>query len=417
MEKAIEFLSKRVDEAEIFYLNSSSNTVEVKSGKVDVFKENAGSGYGIRVINDKRTGFYFCNKLSNEALEKAVKISHVAQEDENSTLPQGQDYLEHGGYDPRIDKIDADKALEFVDALLQSCDDFKVTPTSGSISWGRSEVKILNSNGVEGSDKGTSISGILSAIARDNDVSTGYYYDVSRYLDIDFFNIGREASKLARESVNAQIMGSKKVSITLLPEAVSELLENTLIPCFSADSVQRGRSLLAGKIGETVFSDLLGLEDDATLDRGLDTSKFDSEGVRSQKNVLVKEGVLEGFLYDSYTASKGATESTGNAFRHSYAVPPGVGPSNIVVSGKGGLSDDGLLVHGLIGAHTSNPISGDFSVETRNAFLDGKPVKKAIISGNIFDLLNKIVGFGKDYKQYSTVRAPSMEFEEIQVSG
>lgn len=417
MEKAIKLLSKKVDEAEILYLSSSSNTVEIKAGKVDLFKENSSSGYGIRVIKDKRTGFYFCNTLTPEAVEKAVKISKVAQRDEHSSMPSGQDYEDLLGYDSRIDDINVDDALGFVEALLQPCDEYHVTSTSGTVSWGRSEVRILNSNGVEGSDRGTSISGFLGTVARDKDVSSGFYFDVSRFLDLDFYGIGKEASRLAHESLNAKEIGTKKVSLTLLPPAVSELLESTLIPSFSADNVQRGRSMLADKMGEGVFSDLISLEDDGTLDKGLDTSKFDSEGVRSHRTGLVRDGVLEGFLYDTYTANKGALESTGNASRPSYSAVPGVGPSNVVVSGKGGLSGDGLLVHGLIGAHTSNPISGDFSVETRNAFLDGRPVKKAIISGNIFDLLNKVVGFGDDYKQFSTVKTPSMEFEEIQVSG
>ncbi|MFQ5975428.1 MAG: TldD/PmbA family protein [Candidatus Hydrothermarchaeales archaeon] len=417
MEKAIELLAREVDEAEIFFSVSSSNTVEIKAGKVDLFKENSSSGYGIRVIKDKRTGFYFCNILTPEAVEKAVKISNVAQEDSHSALPQRQDYTDFKGYDVRIDDIDVDEALAYVEALLQSCDEYKVSSTSGAISWGRSEVKILNTNGVEGSDKATIISGFLSTVAKNKDVSSGFYYDISKFLDLDFYSIGREASRLAKDSLNAEKIGTKKVSVTLLPLAVTELIENTLGPSFSADNVQRGRSMLADKIGENIFSDAMNLEDDATLDKGLETSKFDSEGVRSQKTQLVKNGVLKGFLYDTYTAKKDKKESTGNSGRSSYSVLPNVGPSNTIISGKGGLSEEGLLVHGLIGAHTSNPISGDFSVETRNAFLNGRPVKKAIISGNIFDLLNKVVGFGKDYKQFSAVKAPSMEFEEIQVSG
>ncbi|MFQ5888121.1 MAG: TldD/PmbA family protein [Candidatus Hydrothermarchaeales archaeon] len=417
MEKSIELLSKEVDEAEIFFSSSSSNTVEVKAGKVDLFKENSSSGYGIRVIKEKRTGFYFCNKLTPEALDKAVKVSNVSQRDEHSALPERQEYEDLQSYDSRIDDIGTEKALEFVEALLQPCNQYKVLATSGAISWGRSEVKILNSNGVEGSDRGTVISGLLSTVAKDKDVSSGFYFDISKSLDLDFYSIGEEASRLAKDSLNGEKMDTRKVSIILKPMAVSELIENTLIPSFSADNVQRGRSFLAGKTGEKISSDIIDLEDNATLDKGLETSKFDSEGVRSQKTSLIRKGVLKGFLYDTYTANKENKDSTGNAARPSYSTLPGVGPSNIIVKGKGDLSDEGLLVHGLIGAHTSNPISGDFSVETRNAYLDGKPVKKAIISGNIFEILNKIVGFGNDYKQFSSVKAPSMEFEEIQVSG
>ncbi|MFQ6136120.1 MAG: TldD/PmbA family protein [Candidatus Hydrothermarchaeales archaeon] len=417
IEKTIEALSREVDEAEIFSLKASTNTVGIKKGSVDLFKENSSFGFGIRVIRDKKAGFYFCNSLARDAIEKAIKISKLAQEDEYSTLPQRQDYRDIGGYDKRIEDIDSEQALEFVDALIRPCKEYKVTPTSGVISWGESEVRILNTNGVEGFDRGTVISGFLSTVAKAGDVSSGFHFDVSRELDLDFQGIGKEASRLARDSLNAEKIGTRKIAVTLLPLAVSELLGNVLIPSFSADNVQRNRSFLADKLGEKIFSESLDIVDDGTLDKGLETAKFDSEGVRSQKTQLVKDGVLKGYLYDTYTANKGSSESTGNASRESYSTLPQVGPSNFIVSGKGGLSNEGLVVHGLIGAHTSNPISGDFSVETRNAFLEGKPVRKAILSGNIFELLNKVVGFGEDYRQVSSVRTPSIEFEEVQVSG
>jgi PmbA protein len=203
-----------------------------------------------------------------------------------------------------------------------------------------------------------------------------------------------------------------ETTLILKPYAAAELLQFAFAPSFSADNVQRRRSVLANKIGEELFP---GIEviDDGAIAGGLMSAKFDSEGVKTQKTVLVSKGVLKGFIYDTYTANKGKTKSTGNAERDSYASPPRIGPSNFVLKGKGKIGN-GLVVHGLIGCHTANPVSGDFSVETRNAFLNGEPVK-AMISGNIFDLLKKCVGFGDDYKQVSFVKCPSIEFSSIKV--
>jgi PmbA protein len=206
--------------------------------------------------------------------------------------------------------------------------------------------------------------------------------------------------------------------VILHPMAVTELLEYTLIPSFSADNVQRGRSKLGGMVGQKIFAGF-DIADDATVLNGLMTEPFDDEGVSSNRTSLVKKGVLKGFLYDTYTANKEGRKSTGNGQRSSNASLPSVGPSNFVISGDEtiGNEDEALVVHGLIGAHTSNPISGDFSCETKNAFLNGKSIKKAIVSGNIFEILKSGIKFGSDVKQYSSVLSPSIEIPEIMVVG
>lgn len=416
-EKALKLLSKRADEAEIFFSREVHRKVETKKCEIDVYKENVSSGYGIRVLKDKKMGFAFANKLSEEILEKAVKISCVAERDEFLSLPEKQRYKKAGDFDKRILEVEAKEIKEFVGSLLSPCEEYKVQPTSGGISWSTIEMEIWNTRGLHGADRGTSCSCFLSTVAKNGRASTGFHYAVSRRLNLDFEVVGREAARLAKESLAAQKIETMTTSVTLKPLAVSELLENVLLPAFSADSVQRNRSPLGGKQGEKIFSEAIEIIDDGTLKHGLATTSFDAEGVRSQKTALVKNGVLRGYLFDTYTANKGRTKSTGNAERSSYSSLPQIGASNFIITGKGKLAERGLVVHGLIGAHTSNPISGDFSVETRNAFLNGKPVKKAIISGNIYQLLNSVEGFGKDVTQVSAVSSPSISFKDVRVIG
>ena len=277
------------------------------------------------------------------------------------------------------------------------------------------EEEIANTHGLSGTDKGTIITAYLSTVAKDAGVSTGSYYDVSRLLDLDFFEIGKEAAHLASSSLGAERVKTLKTDVILKPPAVTELFEHALMPSFSAEGVQRGRSQLGDKVGETIAVDV-GMTDEGHLKNGLMSAKFDSEGVSSGKTPLLTDGVLRGFLYDTYTASKGGVKSTGNASRDSFSSIPQVAPTNVIVAGSGEITE-GLVVHGLIGAHTSNPVSGDFACETRNAFLDGKPVRKAIISGNVFEVLKNIKGFGKDTKQFSHIVSPSIQFSDVTVTG
>jgi PmbA protein len=416
IEKALKSLAKVVDEAEIFALKSKSASIRTKKHAIDSFKEKSAAGYGIRVVDDLRMGFYFTNNLDEKAQDHAVKIVKVAERDEHLTLPEKQRYndVSKPGFDMAVEE-----GIEMVGDLVRASKDYKgVRPTSGTISWGTSEIMIANTNGVWGEKKESTLSAYLGTVADGAEQSTGFHYEVSTRKDIDAYEVGDTASRLAKNSLNAKHLTTEKRSIILRPMAVTELIENTLAPSFSSDNVQRGRSKLGDLVGESVFSNI-NIIDDATLDGGLMSEPFDDEGVSAEKTILAENGVLKGFLYDAYTARKAGEASTGNGERFSHSTLPGVGPSNFIISGDERIEDEegALIIHGLVGAHTANPISGDFSCETRNAFLDGVPIKKAIVSGNVFGLLKKGVKFGDDEKQFSSVLSPSIKLSDVMVVG
>jgi len=205
--------------------------------------------------------------------------------------------------------------------------------------------------------------------------------------------------------------------VLLRPQAVAELLENTLLPALSADNVQKGRSLLTARIGERICSECLNIVDDGLVPGGIDSSSFDGEGVPSQRTVLIEQGILKGYLYDSYTAGKDAVRSTGNAVRSGYTDVPRVGIRNLLVgsSSPQNLLEEtrGYLVTGLIGAHTANAISGDFSVEARNAFAIApgeamRPIRSLMLTANVFDLL-KDIEVGKDVRAVGTIVTPTVK--------
>jgi PmbA protein len=416
-EKALKFLLRKADEAEIYYMKEESNKVSIRGGEVEIFEGSSASGYGIRVINKKRMGFTYSNTLDEKTLTRALEIAKISEEDEYISLPKQGSYPRvKGGFDVNIRSLEIEDAVELAKTLIEPCEKYGVLPASGGSTWSTYEVRVANSKGVWGEEKGTVCSCYLNAVARGNGVSTGMEYMSSRNLDLDFASIGEAASKLARDSLGARKIGSLEASVVLKPNAVAELLESVLVPSLSADNVQRGRSYLGDKLNKKVFSDF-DVVDHGTKPRGLNTSKFDSEGVASQRTTLVKDGVLKGFLYDTYSANKASMGSTGNAQRGSYSSLPYIDATNLVLSGPGGIEGDGLVVNGLIGAHTSNPVSGDFSLETRNAFYQSKPIKKALIAGNIYELLRNIKGFGRDVKQVGSVVTPSIEFSNVKIMG
>ena len=173
-----------------------------------------------------------------------------------------------------------------------------------------------------------------------------------------------------------------------------------------ADSVQKGKSFLAGKIGQSVSSGLVSIVDDGTLKKGLGTSPVDDEGVPTQRTPVIEAGQLKNYLYDTYTALKDRTRSTGNASRAGFKSSPGPGTSNFYLcAGKTPreqiLKDTrGLYLYEVMGLHMADPISGDFSVGVIGAKLENGEFKSGVrsvtLAGNILDLLKKIDAVGTD---------------------
>jgi PmbA protein len=186
--------------------------------------------------------------------------------------------------------------------------------------------------------------------------------------------------------------------------------------------------MLKGKKNDKVFSDCIDVIDDGIYPGGAATKPFDGEGVTRRTTSLIKNGVLENFLYDTYCARKDKTYSTGNSSRGSIKTPPRVGKTNLYIKkGKESFDDltsqmdKGLLVNEVMGMHTADPISGDFSVGVNGFLLEkGKkqiPVKGIAISGNIMTLFSRVIGVGSDLRFFDSTGAPSLLIEEMDISG
>jgi PmbA protein len=285
---------------------------------------------------------------------------------------------------------------------------------------------ILNSHGIEIEEPETIIQASVDTTAKNSDISTASEFDVSRKLDIDFYNIGEKASILASRSQNGVRVKTQDIAVLLEPMAFSDILENTFFPSINADNVQKGRSALIGKIDHKIAADELSIIDDGTLPAGIGTASTDDEGTQSKRIDIVKNGSLRSFLYDCYTAGKEKRESTGNAVRSSFTSTPSIGIRNLIINHPSfdivAETQEGVIVNSVIGAHTANPISGDFSVEARNSFLIksgelASPIKSMMISGNIFDVLQGIDGAGKDVRKVGNIITPTVRIPKMRVVG
>jgi PmbA protein len=323
-----------------------------------------------------------------------------------------------GIFDSRLQAIEPEEALDMAADLLRgSCEVKGAEPVSGSVSCICSTDFVLNTRGVHLHETSTLMHSSMETIARGTDVATGSEFQNSRSLQSSLEDVGRAAAEMARASLGGAKAESGLYDVLLKPLAAAELMEYTILPALSADNVQKGRSQFLGRVGESISSERLTITDDGLLQAGLDSTAFDAEGVPSQRTELIEKGILKGFIYDSYTAGKEGVKSTGNAVRSGYSDVPRVGNRNLIVSSPQAYDllkeSKGYLVNGLIGAHTANPISGDFSVDARNCFwlMPGeaaRPIRSLMLTGNIFELLHDIE-MGTDVRAIGSIVTPTLK--------
>ena len=419
------------DETEIYCIRGRSVTIDVQKDEIDLAKESLISGIGIRAIVKGAVGFSSTNDLSRaeEACILAVKSARVRKGDpEWSGLPQKKKCpVVRDVLDKKLVNIDIESCIEHTALMIEGAKSVpSVSPTSGNFMSLNSTTLILNSNGVEVKEEDTFVNASIDTATKGAEMSTGSEFDASRMLDVDFYKIGKSAAQLAFRSQNGVRAETGDIPVLLEPMAFSDILENTFLTSLNSDNVQKGRSAFIGKMGSIIANEKLSLTDDGILPGGMGTASTDDEGTPSRKNELVKNGELASFIYDCYTAGKEKRESTGNAVRGSFTSTPSISIRNLVVdhsrSDITGETRDGVIINSVIGAHTANPISGDFSVEARNSFLIkdgeiGSPIKSMMISGNIFELLKNIDGAGLDVRRVSNIITPTIRVSKMKVIG
>jgi PmbA protein len=273
---------------------------------------------------------------------------------------------------------------------------------------------------------------VASAIAeRDGDTQTGFSFRVAREPDeLDHEAVGREAAERGARLLGAVKPATERLPVVLDPWAAAAFL-GVLASGLSAEEVQKGRSLLAGLVGERVASEAVTLVDDGRLPEGPASAPLDDEGVPTSRTPLIDRGVLRGFLHNTVTARRDGSgaRSTGNASRPSYRGVPGVSTTNLLVE-PGPEPPEALLasagrgvyVQEVKGVHSgANPISGEFSVGAAGLRVEGgalgEPLREMTIASTLPEVLRSVVAVGSDVRFLFGVGTPTILVGEMTVAG
>ena len=433
-------LKKGAAEVEAFVYEGQATNIGIELGQISKTNRIIDRGLGIRVATNKAIGFAYTNiindpKATESVVASALSAAKASKPDPDwKGLPQKEPYVStEQTFDEKIVALSPEELVTVASTMLQAAGDVdkRVFPIEGGVGGGYLSNAIANSNGVSGFDRGTVVECSVATLAKEGGKVTPvcFEFNAARNYILDAAWVGKEAARLAVSALNTKSVETKSGKVILTQFALQELLAYTLMNAVKADSVQRNQSPFKGKIGEVVASENLTIYDDGLFPAGLRTSSFDGEGVPHQKTPVIEKGILKNFLYDTYSAKKDGVESTGNAARAGYLSTPSIDTTNFhIVPGNKTADqmlnevDDGLIVYFLQGAHSSNPVSGEFSVVATPAW----KIKKGqimhassgvMLAGNIFEVLKNISVVGSNERQMGSIIAPWVEVENVRVIG
>ena len=414
--------------------------VRVYQEAVESLTDAGGRGLGLRVFVDGRAGYAYGTDLSDEGLRALAQTAHAgaaaADTDEYGGLPDAFGDTEvEGLHSPAIEDWSTERKVELATAVDRAARAREgVTQVEQTVyADSRGRVAIANSRGFASAYEASSAYAYSSAFAGEGaDLMTGLGVGMARDpggLDPDA--IGAEAAERALALVGARQPESRRCPV-VLDAFVAASFAGFIGGMLSADAVQRGRSLFAGKLGEEVAAPQLRVADDATDPGGLASAPFDGEGSATRRNALIEDGRLTTYLYDARTARKDGRDTTASASRSSYRSPPSVGTSNLVIdAGDSSLDElvaeagDGLFVTDVAGLHSGvNPVSGTFSVGATGRLIEGgelgRPVREITIASDLVSMLKAVRGIGSEARWVpfgGSVKAAPLLLEEMSVGG
>ena len=414
---------RQADEVEVFYARGESVSTEIKKGILGTAEESEAWGMAVRTVKDGRIGFSSTSDPDRwkECLNAALASGRIATPQQWGGFPKPAGITGTASSSDQNLVVAVEDAARMVGDLLSGAAEHPVEVIGGSADLARTYLAVANTSGVlYGMDR-TVAAVSLEAI---REQSTGYEFDASPFLaDIDARSVGEQAASLAARSLGGLEVETGRYDIVLSPVAAASILGQVLLPALSGRNVKAGRSFLADKIGEQVFDESLSIYDDPFVP-GLGSTAWDAEGVPTRRLVFVEQGVLQRFAYDLKTGYRYGEGSTGSAVRFG-SEGPGIGVHNLFVDGprtKEPGDERAVWIHDVVGAHTANPFSGDFSVEISNPFWieDGvltEPIRTAMFAGNVFEMLREIGGLGKDARRVGRLTIPSIRLNNQQIIG
>jgi len=438
-------LKAGASDAEAVVREGDEFSVNVRMGEVETLKESGSRGLGLRVFLGTRSASTSTSDFTADGIrqlvEGAVALAKVTEEDPFTGLPEASEFGAVPGdlhlYYEDVYSLAGPERIEWArrcEAAALAADPRITNSDGGSFDAATGRKVMANSRGFLGGYR-TSYAGVSAApLAMDANGQMqrdGWWSGARRMADLDSpESVGQEAARRALRRLGARKVPTQRVPIVFAPEVARSLI-GSLFEAASGDSIWRHASFLAGKLGAQIAAPSITIVDDNAMllpngTGGFGSSPFDGEGLPSRRTVVLKDGVLQTYLLNSYSARKLGLKSTHNASR-GLAGTPGIGCGNLYLE-PGQLTPEeilagvpsGLYVTSLMGFGT-NIVTGDYSRGATGLWIENGQLTHAVeevtIAGNLGEMLMKVTAIGNDLVFRGSVASPTLRIDGMTIAG
>ncbi|PKK94139.1 MAG: peptidase C69 [Tenericutes bacterium HGW-Tenericutes-6] len=405
-----EALKTGADFAEIFIEDTKSNVIRVTSGDVTSIDRGNTYGAGIRLIQGLDEVYGYTNDMSYEKLlELVINLRASFEGAPKKSLPLGES--KPFTYDikrPMKSVSIEEKSKKLQDLSLKMKNhDARIVQAITQLIENEQSILVCNSKGIYQDDVRTYTRAVFMAVAQENGLMQQAFEGPGRYMGYEIFDV-IDADKIATDVATSAItlLTAEDIEPQNMPVVLHNGFGGVIFheACghpLEATSVAKGLSPFVGKVGEKIGSDIVTAYDDGDVAGAWGRLSFDDEGMKTQKNLLIENGVLKGYLIDYRNGIKMGMEPTGSARRQSYKFSPTSRMnSTYIAPGKDKFEDIikdtkyGLFAKKL-GGGTVVPATGEFNFAVQEGYMieDGKltrPVRGAMLIGHGKDVLFKI---------------------------
>ena len=447
LEKALSNAKKlKIDEYDVTLVKKKIITVRITDSEIVEIKQNFDQSFGIRLIHDKKIASM--QTTNEEEIEQTMLKALSASSNIKSRkfwrgLPYKTEHTQlEGTFDEKLEQISGSECTDIAQSMINSANNDKVNTITGSLHIVSEKFELMNSNGLDFSDKATYISGIINAESEYGETPVSGIGHACGRTYSNFFpeQIGKDTKTMCVESINPQKIDSDVYSIIFEPYSVGELLAFVVAANFNFKTFSEKKSCFSSSYEKRIAVEELDLVDDPHMPEGIGTKSIDDEGIKTKKQNLIKKGIFKNTFSNLFDSYKEESQSTGNASRsgspmgRSSEPIPTSSPHNLkIISGDYSQEEmiketkHGLLVGRLWYTYAVNPIRGDFSCTARSGIRiieNGEiigPGKSVRIIHSFPNMLKNISAIGNNQKSVIQLASlpsitPSLKAENIAVN-
>jgi len=412
----------------------------VRLGQVETLKESGSKAIGVRVFYGKRAASTYSSDFSREGLDRmlksALELAKITSEDPFAGIPEPSQLGALSGdldlYSADVYSLPGEERISYARRAEKAALDFDPrikNSEGGSFDAATGHKIFANSHGFVGEYQRSycSVAAVPIAQAENGAMQRDYWFSVARSLNRleSPEHVGRVAAERTLRRLGARKVKTAHVPVVLDPLIATSILDH-IFEGVNGDSVYRGASFLAGKLGEKIAGDRVNIIDDGTMPGGFGTSPFDGEGIPTRRTVVIENGVLKSYLLNTYTAKKLGLQTTANASR-GLAGTPGIGPGNYFLqpgpkTPKEIIAEikEGLYITEFLG-HGANLVTGDYSRGASGMWISGGelafPVEEITVAGNLKEIFFNISEIGNDLEFRGAMACPTIRIDGLTVGG